>query len=258
MTLSSLHAFFGKPLQFSTDITIYPPTVNQVIETPLFDMYKRLLLIEQMDIDVSAMKDLNSREEEMQYFMTPIEGRMTPWKVLLSSVFKDTFTAKIVAEGLEFFTHKKSMVLPEAERILIGVSPEDLDKYKEVSEIPHIEEKDFPRFQDFLRAAVGYPPATPISDSTHPGVLRMHAKAYLRDQIKAKNSKGAPLEDIIESTPLMGLGIPVLNIGDLSLPTIHRLFLRYQMKEEYENDLKALFAGAENVKPQYWIRKLEN
>jgi hypothetical protein len=65
---------------------------------------------------------------------------------------------------------------------------------------------------------------------------------------------------MLASICCMGIGITPLNIGEMSYVAIESLFNIYQDKEKYNLDIDSLLAGADSkkIKPQYWIRNLQD
>ena len=138
---------------------------------------------------------------------------------------------------------------------------EVLKNIKSIDQLRIIKEEDYFDFQQLLRRACGEKEVEPYNPNENPKVKYFKAKARLRDRVKAKNSKnGLTFGSTLAAISCMGFGLNPLNIGELSYVAVSVLIRYYQEKSKYEIDIQSLLAGASSkkVKPQNWIRNIED
>lgn len=250
------------PLNFKNKCKIYPPSVKEVIGEDKFAQYKMMLTISQEELeDIFLGKDKNNfsiasmaSAEELQV--------PTPLEFLLNNCYHDKEFLKVAKEAFYFFTKervdfsfrdKKIFLKNLEEEILKMTSIEDYDK------IPCLLEDEYFDFQNMIRLSLGEKMIEPPNPDEDPRIKRIKAKARYRDKIKAKKGLGLNVSMTLLSICCMGLGINLLNIGDISYAALSPLIRIYQEKEKYELDIDSLLAGADSkkVKPKYWVRNLD-
>ena len=144
--------------------------------------------------------------------------------------------------------------------IVVGNLEEVLPKISSIDQLKIIKEDNYFDFQNMLRRAIGEKQVEPYNPNENPKVKYFKAKARMRDRVKAKSKDGLTLGTVLASICCMGLGITPLNIGELSQAAIAVIMRTYQEKHKYEVDIESLMNGADSkkVKPQFWIRNIED
>lgn len=242
--------FIGAPVQFKAGISIYPPTLNEVITTPNYNNYTRVLTYSQEEIEDIFVKD----KKELTNLPTPIE-------FLLNNCYHNEEYEQICKEAFKFFLKTDVDFLYEKKIILIGKLEDVLKNLQSVTELVVISEEEFFDFQNLIRMACDQKPVEPPNPNEHPKIKAMKAKARYRDKVKAKqNAKnGITLFTTMASICCMGIGLTPLNIGEISYVAMQAVLNQYQNKEKYQIDIDSLLAGADSkkIKPKYWISNLE-
>ena len=132
---------------------------------------------------------------------------------------------------------------------------------EKLDDLVFITEEEFFSFQNMIRIATNRKVVEPPNPNENPRIKAMKAKARYRDRVKAKQAakNGPTFSTIMTSICCMGLGITPLNIGEISYVALEAILTQYQDKEKYQVDIQSLLAGADakKIKPQYWIRNLE-
>ena len=245
--------FIGEPSEFKPGIKIYPPTVRDVIINNKYSLYSRVLTYSQEEI-----------EDEFLEAKNPLKVYPTPIEFLLNNSYHNESYRKICQEAFEFFIHQKVTFLYELKTILIGDLEEELAKTESLESLVMIKEEEFFDFQNGIRECVGKQAVELPDPDENPRIKEIKRKARLRDKLKAKQAEkknqGISLYALLVSICCMGLGITPLNIGEMSYIALESIMRRYQDKEKYQLDIESLLAGADSkkVKPQYWIRNLED
>lgn len=224
--------FMGRPYPYKNLCKVYPPTVNQIIDSK--SAYSKILTISQEEIE-----DL--------YVEKQIQGDIpSPFLYLFIVSYNNKDTEALIKNSFEFFTKEKITFLYEQKLILIGdIKAEDV---KSIDDLRLMKEEDFFDFQNLVREAMGEKKIAPPVENEDPRIKKMKAKARYRDKIKAKRGGGLSFSSILISICCMGLGINPLNIGEISYAAIPALMRYYQEKEKYETDIKSLLAGADSKK----------
>lgn len=242
--------FIGAPLEFKYGVNIYPPTIKDVVCTNLYSAYSQVLTYSQEEIEdifVKEKKDLTS-------FPTPME-------FLLNNCYHDKKYEMICKKAFQFFLKTEVDFLYDKKLIIIGSLTEILKNLESVDQLITISEEEFFDFQNFIRLATNHKTVERPNPNEHPKIKAMKAKARYRDKIKAKQNakKGLNLFSTMTSICCMGIGLNPLNIGEMSYVAMEALLAQYQNKEKYQIDIDSLLAGADSkkIKPQYWIRNLE-
>lgn len=245
--------FIGAPLDFKKDIQVYPPTVEDVITNKNFQIYLKILTLSQEEIEDELIKN----NESLDKFPTPME-------YLLALILSDKTGKflKLAQEAFRFFTHEEVSFLFQDKSIFFGNLEKELAKINDttkLSDLRIINEEDFFGLQNLIREACGDKPVEPPNPNEDPRVKRIKAKARYRDRIKAKQKNGLELPTILASICCMNVGLNPLNIREISYASVGLLMSTYQAKEEYENGVRSLLAGAKkkDVNLKYWIRNID-
>ena len=245
--------FLGQAKTFKKGVDIYPPTVQQVIITPNYHIYARLLTYSQEEI-----------EDEFVEAKKVLEKYPTPLEFLLNNSYHNKDYELQCKLAFEFFIHQEVFFLYEQKMIVIGNLAEVLKSAKTIEDLIVIKEEEFFNFQNIIRECIGKKTIEPYKEDENPIIAEMKRKARRRDRLKekqaAKNKNGGiSLYMLLVSICCMGLGITPLNIGEMSYAAMESIVRKYQEKEKYDLDIKSLLAGADSkkIKPQYWIRNFD-
>ena len=242
--------FLGYPVPFKDICKVYPPKVKDILNNKDYPVYKKLFLSCQEDI-----------EDEYVEAKIPIEEMPTPFQYLFVMIQADERLKLIIQEGFKFFIQEPVTILQDQQIIIIGELEEVLKNIKSIDQLRMIKEEDYFDFQQLLRRACGEKEVEPYNPNENPKVKYFKAKARLRDRVKAKNSKnGLTFGSTLAAISCMGFNLNPLNIGELSQVAVSVLIRYYQEKTKYDIDIKSLLAGASSkkVKPQNWIRNIED
>ena len=251
--MNNAAVFICAPLEFKKDIKVYPPTVGDIITNKNFSMYQKILTISQEEIEDELVK----HQDSMEKIPTPIE-------YLFALIVSDK-TGKflqLAQDAFNFFIHEKVTFLFGEKSIFVGDLKETLDQINDTTKLEDlriINEEDYFQLQNLIREACGNDAIEPPNPNEDPRVKRIKAKARYRDKIKAKQRSGLDLPTLLASICCMNLGLNPLNIREISYASVELLMRTYQAKEEYENGVRSLLAGAKkkDVNLKYWIRKID-
>lgn len=237
------------PLNFKGKCKVYPPSTNEVVFTDLFTQYQKMLTVTQEEIEDEIFSDKNVQGN-------PNLKIPTPFEFVLANSYQSKPFEQIARQAFEFFIHQPVYFLYEQKAILIGELEEELKKAKTVDDLILLTEEEFFEFQNLVRECLGNDPVELPDPNEDPRVKRIKAKARYRDKIKAKQGKGLQLGTIICAICCMGIGVTLLNIGEISYASLGTIMKMYQDKERYELDIQSLLAGADKkkIKPVYWIK----
>lgn len=241
--------FIKAPMGFKNKCYIYPPSVKDVLITPNFPQFLRILTVTQEDITDELLKK-ESKE-------TP----PTPFEFILINCYHNEQFRKLTEKAFEFFIHDKVTFFYEHKAIVIGDLKEVVQRIDNVNQLLYLQEEDFFEFQNFIRVVCGnkiVKPPEPPNPNEDPRITRMKAKARERDRIKARKgaTNGISLDVCLVAICCMGIGITPLNIGEMSYAAVNPIMQMSQEKEKYDIDVRSLLAGADSkkIKPKYWIR----
>lgn len=258
-----INSFLKIPFNFQDVCQIYPPSVEETLSTPNFILFKTLFTISQEDLEDEFLKDennmplifndLNGANEQIKQKKVP-----TPFDFLIIKAAENKEGFQLVKDAFEFFTKQEVSIILKLREIWFGNITEILKETKNIDDLLKVKKitaDNFFNFQNAIRICLGEKEKEPPNPNEDPRVKRIKAKARYRDKIKAKSGKGLTLEKSLEAICCMNMGLNPLNIGQLSLASVGQLIERYQLKEKYETDVKALIGGADSkkIKPQYWI-----
>ena len=242
------YSFLGLPFQFEKVCKIYPPKIAEILQNRDYPVYRKIFLSSQEDI-----------EDEFTEQRLPFDEVPTPLGYLFK-LAQDIHIKKIIMEGLEFFIKEPVLLLMDQQIIIVGELKDILPKAKSIEDLRIINENNYFSFQNALRRAIGEKEAEPYNPDENPKIKYFKAKARLRDRVKAKSKDSLTLGSTLASICCMGIGITPLNIGELSQAAISVIMRYYQEKQKYDIDIQSLIAGADSkkVKPQFWIRNIED
>lgn len=243
--------FIGAPLEFKTGVSIYPPTLRDVITAAHYSAYCQILTYSQEEIEDIFVKE----DKDLTSFPTPME-------FMLNNCFHRKEYEVLCKQAFKFFLKTDVDFLYEKKLIVVGGSLEELLKnITNVNQLVMISEDEFFDFQNVIRLAINQKMVERPNPNEHPKIKAMKAKARYRDKIKAKQNakKGLNLFSTMASICCMGIGLNPLNIGEMSYVAMNALLDQYQSKEKYQIDIDSLLAGADSkkIKPVYWIKNLE-
>lgn len=243
------YSFLGRPIQFGNICKIYPPKIQEVLDEQNYPVYKKLFLSTQEDI-----------EDEYTEKRLPMDQVPTPLEYLFQMAAADERIKQIIVDGFYFFIREPVLLLMDLHMIVVGDIKDTLSKISSIEELRIIKQDNYFDFQNMLRRAIGEKQAEPYNPNENPKVKYFKAKARMRDRVKAKSKDGLTLGTTLASICCMGLGITPLNIGELSQAAIAIIMRTYQEKHKYEIDIESLMNGADSkkVKPQFWIRNIED
>ena len=243
------NSFLGLPFQFKNICKIYPPKIKELLIEENYPVYKKIFLSTQEDI-----------EDEYVEQKLPMDQVPTPLGYVFMLAESDDRIKNIIIQGMEFFIKEPVLLLMDKQIIVIGDLKETLSKIKTISELRIITQDNYFDFQNALRRAIGEKEAQPYNPNENPKVKYFKAKARLRDRIKAKSKDSLTLGSTLASICCMGIGITPLNVGELSQAAISVIMRYYQEKHKYDIDIQSLIAGADSkkVKPQFWIKNIED
>lgn len=242
-------AFLGLPIPFKDICKIYPPKVADIISNLNYPVYKKIFFSTQEDI-----------EDEYTEQKLPFDDLPTPFEQLFKLSEMDPKIKKIILDGFEFFIKEPVTLLFDHRIIVIGDLNQVLPNIKSINDLRILKEDNFFDFQNKLRESVGEKAADPYNPDENSKVKYFKAKARLRDRVKAKSAENINLGTSLASICCMGIGISPLNIGELSQAAMSVLIRTYQEKYKYEIDIESLLHGASSkeIKPQFWIRNIED
>lgn len=242
------NAFFfcGLPANFKDLCKIYPPSINSLLKTENFNLYRQLLMVSYEELDDKWFDD--GRKDP-----TP-----TPFEYLFNICSQDKRIENLAIEAFNFFIHEKVSFLYDLKIICIGDLEEEIKTIKSINELRLLKEEDYLDFQNLLREALGEKTVEPPKLNENPKIKRIKRLGRKRDRIAAKQH-GLNFGDSLVAICCMGLGITPLNIGEMSKSAIQAIMEMYQNREKYDIDIRSLLAGAskKDVKIEYWIKNLE-
>lgn len=243
------HAFLGYPIDFKGICWIYPPKIKDILMEKDYQVYCKLLLTSQEDLE----DEYTEQKLDMETLPTPLE-------YLFIFAAADPRMKQIIIDGFNFFIKEPVTLLMQQKKILVGDLTEALSKAKSVENLRIIDEDNYFEFQNELRKAIGSKEIEAYDPDENPRVRYFKAKARLRDRVKAKSKDAITLSSTLSAICCMGIGLTPLNVGELTQAAVSALIRQYQEKNKYEIDVQALIAGADSkkIKPQFWIRNLDD
>ena len=241
--------FLGYPVAFDNICSVYPPKIKDILNDKNYPVYKKLFFCSQEDI-----------EDEYTELGLPMDNIPTPLEYLFQIAATDIRIKDIALAGFEFFLHEPVTMLDDQQIIVIGDLTTELKNIKSVEELRLLKEENYFDFQQLLRRSVGEKEVEAYDPNLHPKIKYFKAKQRLRDRVKAKSKDALTLGSTLAAICCMGFNLNPLNIGELSQAAVSILIRYYQEKSKYEIDIDSLLAGADSkkVKPQNWIRNIED
>lgn len=238
--------FCGLPVNFKNICKVYPPSINSLLKTENFNLYRQLLMVSYEELDDKWFDD--GRKDP-----TP-----TPFEYLFNICSQDKRIENLAIEAFNFFIHEEVSFLYDLKIICIGDLEEEIKTIKSINELRLLKEEDYLDFQNLLREALGEKIVKPPKLNENPKIKRIKRLGRKRDKIAAKQH-GLNFGDSLVAICCMGLGITPLNIGEMSKSAIQAIMEMYQNREKYDIDIRSLLAGANNKdkKIEYWIKNLE-
>ena len=241
--------FIGSPIAFKEICWVYPPKIKDIVNDDNYSVYRKILMTSQEEIEDMYVEN-NIPFTELP---TPLE-----YVFLLASTNAET--KALCIKAFKFFIHESVFLLPELNKIIVGDLEDSLESIKTVKDLRIIDNDNFFELQNLMRTSIGEQPKEPYNPNENPKIKYFKAKARLRDRVKAKSDQALNLGSTMAAICCMNFGINPLNIGELSQAAMSVLIRYYQEKSKYDNDIAFLLAGADSkkVKPQYWIRNIED
>lgn len=249
--------FLKRPLHFQNICTIYPPSVNDVVDNPKSIQLFKLLTYSQEDVEDFYFESVKKSNGENGSTPKKIP---TPLEFLLINCYQSADFKNLINEAFQFFVHESISILYEQKMIIIG-NALDLAKIKDFKDVRFLSEETYFNFQNIIRCAMGKEVVEISDPNENPIVKRVKAAARKRQRLaeksREKNGKGISLTTSLGAICCMGMGLTPLNIGEISYASIDVLMTLYQQKEKYQTDIDSLMAGAnpKKVHPKYWIRE---
>lgn len=244
--------FLKKPLPFKNLCVVYPPSVEEVVDTKEFGFFVSFLEMTQEDL-------MDEYEDKKQFLEENGLKIPSPFEYILLNAYQDEDLSFSFKKGFNFFIHEDVTFLPEIGKILIGDVEEEMQKIENVEDLRFLTEENFFDFQNLIRKSLGHDKIESVEDLSklHPKIAKMKKKARERDRVKAKQmAKEAPtLGTTLTSICCMGIGLTPLNIGEISYAAVSEIVSTYQKKEKYNTDCTSLLNGADAKKIgfKYWI-----
>lgn len=240
--------FLSAPRTYNGKITIYPPSMYDVVTNDGFGLFLKLLTYSQEEIE-----DEYAEQDRLD------EKIPTPFQFLMENCKNIEGYEALIKASFYFFCKTEITFLYDINKILIGNVEKLLKDGVEVKDFVFLEEEEFFDFQNIVRLSVAQKQVERPDPNEDPRVKRIKAKARYRDKIKAKQGSGIGMAASLTSICCMGLGINPLNVGEMSYVAFRAIMEMYQDKEKYDLDVKTLLAGGDSkkIKPKYWIKNFE-
>lgn len=227
-----LQLLAGLPLFIDDVIPIFPLTLKQIAQVGYskYDEYLKYLTAQPKDFgfDVDNMEDVNM------------------FDILMSNLlYADDKIKEMLFTGLQLFLGDITLLLD------VGVI-----QVNNVNQVIHRE-----NYQDFCQCLKWN---NCIQEHSHKEEFKPINKKAEEIQQKIMKSKQflsvkneITLFDLISVLAANGYGLDILNIWDLTMFQFNDQFIRMQMIEEYDINIKSLLAGAksEDVRLKHYIRK---
>ena len=249
--------FLRRPVHFKSICTVYPPSVNDIVDNSKSIQLFKLLTYSAEDIEDFYFENAQKSNGENGAVPKQIP---TPLEFVLINCYQNEQFEKLIKEAFEFFIHESVNLLYEQKMILIGDAI-DLAKITDFKQVRYLSEETFFDFQNVIRDSMGKDIVQKPNPDENPIVKRVKAAARKRKRLaeknREKNGKGISLTTSLGAICCMGIGLTPLNIGEISYASIDVLMTLYQQKEKYQTDIDSLMAGAnpKKVHPKYWIRE---
>lgn len=255
--------FTGRPRDFYNICKIYPPTINNFLDTKELGVYRELLLHSYEDISDQWDEEikLDTKTDSFNQLIalaknsSNLDKSPTPFEFLIILAKSNPSLENYAAKAFKFFIHEDIAFLYDINAIVIGNLEQELKFIKDINELRLLTEDKYFEFQNLCREALGEKPAEPPVIDQDPRVARIKKLGRKRDKIAAKQ-KGIDFGTSLAAICCMGFGINPLNIGEMSKCAIQALTEMFQNREKYDIDITSLQNGADpnDIKLQYWIK----
>ena len=163
--------FLNEPVEFKTDIFIYPPSVKDVITNKNFGLYNQILTYSQEEIEDNFMAEGQNLKEYP-----------TPFEFLLNNSYHDKNYEQYAMKAFELFTHQKVSFLYEAKMIVFGEIEDILKNIKTLEELVVLKEEEFFDFQNLVRQSIGSKPV-----ARHTDWERSMSKTYCHSELVSES-----------------------------------------------------------------------
>jgi len=186
----------------------------------------------------------------------------------LAMVFK-TDDVRILDDNVIVLNFKKQGIVIEDEKGRVSINPDKLEVLRE-EEILAIHRDNFDdvievvKFQNYLtKVATKKDEGNPVDEETR--ALMEHMEK-MRQKVEAKKKRQREMEseddgdidisDIISAVSSKSNSINKLNIWELTLYQLYDEYARLELVDNYEFSIKAMMAGAKDVKLKHWSSKI--
>lgn len=254
--------FTGRPHNFYNLCNIYPPTINDFLDTKEIGVYRELLLHSQEDISDQWDEELVSGKKPDAFEQLinlakshSTQNAPTPFQYLLILAKSNPSLEEQAVKGFKFFIHEDVSFLYDMDAIIIGDLEQELNLITDINQLRLLTEEKYFEFQNLCRQALGEKTIEPPVKDEDPRVARIKKLGRKRDKIAAKKN-GIDFGTSLAAICCMGLGINPLNIGEMSKCAIQALTEMFQNREKYDIDIRSLQNGADpnDIKVQYWMK----
>lgn len=234
----------GIPTEIEGLCLVYPKTLREIALVGIknFYIYLNFFTLNKEEID-----NFNKENE--------IEEEITPFQFHLRNSIYDKNYQKNFADAFKFFLKINSItILKDNEAIVLDNDTNRVIKEKEFNLISEII-----KAQNFLLEyeEENYSIKKPSNSKAKEILQKLEQRKKVIDKKKSHNN--LDFYDLVGSLAIGDVGLNILNIWDITYYAFNDQFNRMKMKENYENDVKSLLAGADSkkIKLKHWIRKIQ-
>lgn len=247
--------FLGLPQSFNEKCWVFPPSIDETLRVENYHKYCHLLTLSQEELEDDFIQQKEKKKIMDSSFDVP-----TPLEYILINSYNNKEFEKMALLAFQFFIKQPVTFIYDRKAILIGDLKEKITNKVPLNTYVFIEEDEYFDLQNLVREAVGTKTVERPNPNEHPRIKQMKAKARYRDKIKAEKGMGVSLGTSLAAICCMDTGLNPLNVGKISFVALKALTDTYQLKEKYQLDIDSLLAGADSkkVKPQYWIKNLND
>lgn len=239
--------FIGEPIRFENKISVYPPTVGDIVSNEL--VLKGYYLLTQSQEDIIDLLN-KQKDKDINQYPTPLE-------FLLANAYNSKEFSKIVVYFLNFILREQTTLVFDHKMIVVG-SLDEVNSIATIDQLRTINNNNFFEFQNIIRLVFGNKKIEPYKEED-PLVAKIKAKARERERrVASQKSNQNALINSILSVCFMDCGVTPFNVKDLPYCALNQLIKTYQIKEKYEKDVSLIIGGADpkKVKPKYWLKEL--
>ena len=247
--------FLGLPQSFNEKCWVFPPSIDETLRVENYHKYCHLLTLSQEELEDDFIQQKEKKKIMDSSFDVP-----TPLEYILINSYNNKEFEKMALLAFQFFIKQPVTFIYDRKAILIGDLKEKITNKVPLNTYVFIEEDEYFDLQNLVREAVGTKTVERPNPNEHTRIKQMKAKARYRDKIKAEKGMGVSLGTSLAAICCMDTGLNPLNVGKISFVALKALTDTYQLKEKYQLDIDSLLAGADSkkVKPQYWIKNLND